>query len=254
MTTKTEINDATKALYLEDSYLKDCKATVLNVSGRRVELTHTVLNPHGDAIAHPQPHDKGTLVLGRKLLSVSKTILEGDRILHYVKEKPPPVGSEVGCYLDWARRYRIMRNHTAMHIMAQLALDICGGRVNGNLECRDHITHIDLRDCRTEDLLAKKIEREANKIIQEDRRIKIFYIPLKEVQEFIDPRKAESCVIPGNVEKVRMVSIEGLCTDICYGTVLRSTREIGHIRMLPKHNKFFEEKAGGNKRLAFVVS
>lgn len=244
----------TKTLYLEDSYLKDCKAIVTNVSGRRVELTQTVLNPHGDSIAHPQPHDKGTLVLGRKLLSVSKTILDGERILHYVKEKPPPVGSDVGCYLDWARRYRVMRNHTAMHIIVQLALDICGGKVNGNLECRDHITHIDLRECDTGDALARQIEREGNRIIKEDRPIEVFYVSPREIHKFVDPRKSESFIFPKGVDKVRLVTIDKLCTDICYGTVLRSTREIGNVRLLPKHNKYFEEKAGGNKRLAFVVS
>ncbi len=243
----------TKALYLEDSYLKDCKATVTNVSGRKVELSHTVLNPHGDEIAHPQPHDKGTLVLGTKLLSVSKTILDGYRILHYIKEKPPPVGADVGCYLDWARRYRVMRNHTAMHIMAQLALEICGGRINGNLECRDHITHIDLRDCNTADNCAKQVEREANRIVQEDRSIEIFYVPRKSITDYIEQRKAESVIIPEYVDKVRLVKVDDLCVDICYGTVLRSTREIGSIRLIPKHNKYFEEKAGGNKRLAFVV-
>ncbi|MCP4631603.1 MAG: alanyl-tRNA editing protein [candidate division Zixibacteria bacterium] len=254
MTTKTEIKETTRALYLEDSYLKDCKAVVTNVTGRKVELSQTVLNPHGDEVAHPQPHDKGTLVLGRKLLSVSKTILEGDRILHHVKEKPPPIGAEVGCYLDWARRYRIMRNHTAMHIMTHLALEICGGRINSNLECRDHITHIDLRECDTSDVLAKQVEREANIIIQEDRPIELFYVSRKEVNNYVDPRKAECLIIPNHVDKVRFVAIKDFCADICYGTVLRSTREIGCIRILAKHNKFFEEKAGGNKRLAFVVS
>ncbi|PJA26178.1 MAG: hypothetical protein CO189_12260 [candidate division Zixibacteria bacterium CG_4_9_14_3_um_filter_46_8] len=244
----------TKALYLEDSYLKDCKATVTNVNGRKVELSHTVLNPHGDSVAHPQPHDKGTLVLGTKLLSVSKTILDGTRILHYVKEKPPPVGADVGCYLDWARRYRVMRNHTAMHIMAQLALEICGGRINGNLECRDHITHIDLRDCETSDSLARQIEREANRLIKEDRSLRVFYVPYKEIGNYVDQRKSESFVIPEDVDKVRLVTVKDLSTDICYGTVLRSTREIGSIRIIPKHNRYFEEKAGGNKRLAFVVS
>jgi Ser-tRNA(Ala) deacylase AlaX len=244
----------TKALYLEDSYLKDCKATVTNVNGRKVELSHTVLNPHGDSVAHPQPHDKGTLVLGTKLLSVSKTILDGTRILHYVKEKPPPVGADVGCYLDWARRYRVMRNHTAMHIMAQLALEICGGRIYGNLECRDHITHIDLRDCETSDGLARQIEREGNRLIREDRTIRVFYVPYKEIGNYVDQRKSESFVIPEDVDKVRLVTVKDLSTDICYGTVLRSTREIGSIRIIPKHNRYFEEKAGGNKRLAFVVS
>jgi len=212
------------------------------------------LNPHGDSVAHPQPHDKGTLVLGTKLLSVSKTILDGTRILHYVKEKPPPVGADVGCYLDWARRYRVMRNHTAMHIMAQLALEICGGRINGNLECRDHITHIDLRDCETSDSLARQIEREANRLIKEDRSLRVFYVPYKEIGNYVDQRKSESFVIPEDVDKVRLVTVKDLSTDICYGTVLRSTREIGSIRIIPKHNRYFEEKAGGNKRLAFVVS
>ncbi len=248
----------TKTLYLNDSYLKDCKAVVTGVSGRKVELSQTVLNPHGDSIAHPQPHDKGTLVLGTsngpRLVSVSKTILEGERIFHYVKEKPPPVGADVGCYLDWARRYRVMRNHTAMHIMAELTLEICGGRINGNLECRDHITHIDLRDCDTSDHLAKEVEREANRIIKEDRPIKIHYIDRKDIDKYTDFRKAESFVIPNSSDRVRFVTIEGLSSDICYGTVLRSTREIGSIRIIPKHNRYFEEKAGGSKRLAFVVS
>jgi len=91
-------------------------------------------------------------------------------------------------------------------------------------------------------------------LIKEDRSLRVFYVPYKEIGNYVDQRKSESFVIPEDVDKVRLVTVKDLSTDICYGTVLRSTREIGSIRIIPKHNRYFEEKAGGNKRLAFVVS
>jgi Ser-tRNA(Ala) deacylase AlaX len=245
----------TERLYLEDSYLKECKAKITAVEGRKVELSHTILNPHGETFAHPQPHDKGVIVMGGKMIDVSKAVKENGRIMHYLKEKPPPLGASVDCFLDWARRYRMMRNHTAMHLLQHLCEELFGARLAKDMECRDHITHIDLEVDHLSDERVRHLEKIANLKIREDMPIKTYFLPLEQAQEHISNSmvsKSKKKLVSAQ-DQIRFVQMGDYPPMVCYGTVVRNLREVGQLKILAKHGHMFEVKTGGIKRIAFVV-
>lgn len=245
----------TERLYLEDSYLKECKAEIIAVEGRKVELSHTILNPHGESSAHPQPHDKGVIVINGKMIDVSKAVREDGRIMHYLKEKPPPLGASVDCFLDWARRYRMMRNHTAMHLLQHLSEELFGAHLAKDLECRDHITHIDLEVEELTDEMVKYLEKVANQKIKEDISIKTYFLPMEEAREHISSSmvsKSKKKLVSA-MERVRFVEMGDYPPVVCYGTVVRNLREVSQVKILGKHGHMFEVKTGGIKRIAFVV-
>lgn len=245
----------TERLYLEDSYLKECKAKITAVEGRKVELSHTILNPHGETFAHPQPHDKGVIVMGGKMIDVSKAVKENGRIMHYLKEKPPPLGASVDCFLDWARRYRMMRNHTAMHLLQHLCEELFSARLAKDMECRDHITHIDLEVDHLTDERVHHLEKVANLKIREDMPIKTYFLPLEEAQEHISNSmvsKSKKKLVSAQ-DMIRFVQMGDYPPVVCYGTVVRNLREVGQLKILAKHGHMFEIKTGGIKRIAFVV-
>src|SRR5437868_389045 len=118
----------TELLYQTDSYLKEFTARVIEVKPdqRGVVLDRTAFYPGGGG----QPHDMGTLTFGGQTYPVSKIekgyihVLEGDTL--------PQVGDEVCGVIDWNRRYKLMRTHTAMHIFCGIAYHVYGVPVTGN--------------------------------------------------------------------------------------------------------------------------
>jgi len=100
----------TLRLYWIDPYISQFKATVESIMGRDVVLDGTYFYPQGGG----QIYDTGT-ISGLKVVSVRR---EDDQILHTLESEPTfQVGSEVECRIDWDRRYKIMRLHSAAHLL-----------------------------------------------------------------------------------------------------------------------------------------
>ena len=118
-----------KALFLEDSYLKECDATVVAVSdGKYIVLDQTVFYPKGGG----QPHDTGKIIHEN---NVFNTIYVGKfkgSISHEVDKVGLNNGDRVHCILDWKRRYKLMRNHTAAHTLAAILEKETGALITGN--------------------------------------------------------------------------------------------------------------------------
>ena len=118
-----------KALFLEDSYLKKCDATVVAVSdGKYIVLDQTVFYPKGGG----QPHDTGKIIHEN---NVFNTIYVGKfkgSISHEVDKVGLNNGDKVHCILDWKRRYKLMRNHTAAHTLAAILEKETGALITGN--------------------------------------------------------------------------------------------------------------------------
>ena len=101
----------TELIYLEDSYLSEFEATVVGHDGEQLGalLDRTAFYPGGGG----QQPDQGELWVGDTKYIVSRV---GRGNLHIIDGDMPPVGSRVRGIIDWERRYKIMRTHTAMHI------------------------------------------------------------------------------------------------------------------------------------------
>ena len=107
----------TTLLYQTDSYLKEFSATVVSVDAatRAVVLDQSAFYPGGGG----QPCDFGMLTVSGVSFPVSKVKKQGDDVLHFIGGEAtlPVVGSSAHGVLDWERRYKLMRTHTALHVL-----------------------------------------------------------------------------------------------------------------------------------------
>src|SRR5579871_1084370 len=108
----------TEWLFRDDAYLRAARAQVLRVSERGIELDRTVFYPQGGG----QAGDSGILTRagGATLAIIDTRKGEADGVLHVPAPGGalPEVGETVQLQLDWERRYRLMRLHTALHLLS----------------------------------------------------------------------------------------------------------------------------------------
>ncbi|RLG51251.1 MAG: alanyl-tRNA editing protein [Thermoproteota archaeon] len=194
----------TRKLYYEDMYMREFEATVVKVDGSRVILDQTCFYPEGGG----QVGDTGWIGEYR----VVDTQLEGDEVVHYL-EKPAPLkpGDRVKCRIDWDRRYRIMRLHSAAHIMEYFLhkvfgpLERVGSRVDERKDRSDYAY-----EGRLDPVKLKEVEELCNKFIAEGHEIRVETPPDR----------------PG-FRVWRCAGIEMPCG----GMHVKNTREIGRIRL-----------------------
>src|SRR6185503_17345617 len=118
----------TEPLYQTDAYLKEFTAHVTAVDGQRVALDRSAFY----ATSGGQPHDLGTLSDGAQTWAVTDVRREGDNIWHTLDgEGMPAVGDTLAGRIDWQRRYRLMRTHTALHLLCGVVFRDYGALVTG---------------------------------------------------------------------------------------------------------------------------
>jgi len=110
----------TSLLYLEDSYVKTFSATVVGKQEGIIFLDRTAFYPGGGG----QPADSGLLSTEKTSWIVSKVKRVQGRIGHFIDDGGPDIGAAVNGEIDWERRYKLMRTHTAMHILCGVILCI----------------------------------------------------------------------------------------------------------------------------------
>ncbi len=229
------------AIYLEDSYLRSFDAVVAAAEGDRIILDKTAFYPASGG----QPSDLGSLHRSGeefKILDVSAT---GEGIVHIVNKAGLKDGDRVSAVLDWERRYRFMRSHTACHILSSVIFQETGAKITGN--------QIDLLRSRVDFSLesfdkarmAEYVEK-ANRLIKEDRAVKIRLLPRDEALAIPDLVRLAMEVPDRDV--IRIVEIEGIDTQACGGTHVNSTGEIEGIKMIKAENK-----GKSNRRVYFSL-
>ncbi len=232
----------TEALYLEDSYLKECEATVTKVDGRYVVLDKTVLYPIGGG----QPYDTGKLIREKEKFSVVFVKRFGDDISHEVDREGLKVGDKVKCVLDWDRRYSLMRYHTAAHVLSAIFHKESGALITGNQKSVDRARiDFDLEDFDREKI-ASYIEK-ANKELKRNLEVRSYYLPRKEVLKNPSMIKLKN-VLPKNLEKLRVVEIGDVDKQADGGTHVKNTGEVGEIEFVKAENK-----GKSNRRVYFKL-
>jgi misacylated tRNA(Ala) deacylase len=122
----------TEELFRNDSYLKECDASVTSIEGQAVAVDRTVFYPLGGG----QPGDTGSMSWSTGNARVVDTRYgDSGEILHIIEDGKalPETGDSVHLELDWDRRYRHMRMHTAMHLLgAVLRYGVTGGNISAD--------------------------------------------------------------------------------------------------------------------------
>ncbi len=231
----------TELLYLRDAYLREFDATVVATDGSRVALDHTAFYPTGGG----QPHDTGTLA-GEPVVDVRK---DGDVVWHVVADGAPvpSVGTTVHGVVDWERRHRLMRTHSAMHVLCGVIWNEYGKAVTGgNMEPLE--ARMDFEFDLLPEGFANTIAARVNGEIAADRPIEVSFLPRDEALRDDALIRTKVNLIPESVRDIRVVDIVGLDKQADGGTHVRSTREIGRFEVVKT-----ESKSKGNKRLRIRV-
>ncbi|HLD81452.1 MAG TPA: alanyl-tRNA editing protein [archaeon] len=228
--------DATNLLYLNDCYLRECDAVVTNASSEYVELDQTVFYPTGGG----QDHDTGFLVRGDGERVRVKDVQKKGPILHYLElaagQKPFTAGERVHCVVDWERRHKHMRMHTAQHLVSFVAMKLWGLSTAGN-QLHENESRIDFTPVKFTPETLKQLEDESNKLLAEGARVKVYEMDKDEMLRKTDPRRTDLLKLPASVTRVRVIEIEGHDLCPCGGTHVSSLGEVGRIRITGKENK-----------------
>ncbi len=226
----------TDLLYLDDSYLRKFKARVLDRTERGIILDRTAFYPGGGG----QPADTGRILfrgIESNVIGVERGTLE-----HVIEGELPDIGEEIEGIIDWERRYRIMRTHTAVHVISGVAYQNFGVKITGN-QLYDGRARVDLSFENLSRELVEGIIEESNQVIRRDLKVRVYYLTKEEFMERpdlmrVDPKLYEK------YEKIRIVEIENFDAQADGGTHVRSLGEIGKI-VLEK----YESKGRRNKRI-----
>jgi misacylated tRNA(Ala) deacylase len=231
---------ATELLFRDDAYLKTASARVVGVSERGIELDRTIFYPLGGG----QAGDTGRLVpeSGAPLAIADTRKGEGpDRVLHIPAPGTalPRPGESVALEIDWPRRYRLMRLHTALHLMSCVILaPVTGGNITPDKARLDFDIDLSL-------LNAAHIEAETNRLIASAVATETAWISDAELEAQPELVKTMSVQPPRGAGRVRLLKIPGIDLQPCGGTHVANIAEIGAIRVLRvrsegKHNKRVE--------------
>lgn len=223
----------TELLYQTDSYCREFDATVTAVEDEAVILDRTAFYPGGGG----QPHDLGTLRGGDRVWDVVKVEKRGGDVLHYLVGNAPPVpGTPVHGALDWDRRYRLMRTHTALHVLCGVVWKEFGAQVTGGQMYLDR-ARMDFELADLDPERVRRIEERANAEIAAGHPVTVRLLPREEAFQIPDLIRTKINLLPAGISEVRVVSVGALDTQADGGTHVAETREIGGIQITGTRSK-----------------
>ena len=236
----------TEALYLTDCYLKEFEAVVDSVKDDKyVVLDKTGFYPNTGG----QPYDTGKLVrLGDgaefNVVFVAKF---GEIISHEFSPSGLKPGDKVKGVIDWDRRYRLMRMHTAAHIISYLFEKKKQALVTGGqLDTEKSRVDYQLADYNPEEL--KSYEKDVNEIIARELPVTSHYVSRAEAEEMTERLSTLKMGFPEEVTEVRLLQIGDVDLQACGGTHIKNTAEIGIVRFIK-----FDNKGKNNRRVYYTI-
>ena len=233
----------TELLYQLDSYLQIFEASVTAVDEENwaVLLDRTAFYPGGGG----QPHDLGPLEFSGSVMPVVRVKKGPEGIWHFLGDGAilPSLGTTLTGKLDWDRRYRLMRTHTAMHILCGVVFRDYSAQVTGG-DMEPLAGRMDFEfESLTKDLVSV-IEAAVNREVAAARDVRVNILPRDEAFQIPDLIRTKINLLPPGIEQVRTVQIVGLDLQADGGTHVLSTAEVGQM-----HIADYKSKGKINKRI-----
>jgi len=210
--------------------MKEFESTVIEVSEKGIVLDQTAFYPKGGGL----PSDTGKIITDKGEFRVSYVFKEGDKVFHVV-EGTITEGETIKGVIDWDRRYRIMRLHTAAHMLSGLVYNETGVLVTGSNISEDK-GHLDFGLEETKRELFEAVVKKANELIKEGRPVKIYYMEREKVLSTPGLVKL-AWKLPPEVKTLRIVEIEGIDIQADGGPHVANIKEIGEIILLRLQSK-----------------
>ena len=237
----------TELVYHTDAYLREFEAVVTAVDGPAIALDRTAFYPGGGG----QPNDLGTLTAGGQTWTVAKVRKAGAEVWHELAADPGDLRHLTGLNahgaLDWERRHRLMRTHTAMHILCGVIFRDYGASVTGgNMEPLRGRMDFEFETMRQE--FVRQIEEKINQEVAAAREVRVKSLPRAEAFQIPDLIRTKINLLPAGITDVRTVEIEGLDLQADGGTHVANTSEVGQIRIVD-----YKSKGKINKRIEIAL-
>lgn len=240
-------------LFLDDSYLREFSAKIVSVvklegeeSKAKIVLDRTAFFPTGGG----QPCDLGKLAIAKNgaACEVADVRKENGEIVHTVvlpQNCQLETGDEVTGEIDWARRHRHMRMHTAGHVLSAVmfakGLLITGNQLGAN-ESRFDFSMENFDRALIDTCIA-----EANTLMARGQEVSISYLPREEALKMPGMSKLTGALPPA-ISTLRIVKIGDIDTQADGGTHVKNTSEVGTLSISRAENK-----GKSNRRIYFTL-
>ncbi|MEM1956048.1 MAG: alanyl-tRNA editing protein [Candidatus Caldarchaeum sp.] len=233
---------STELLYLDDSYMREFAATVLKSEDGCVVLDRTAFHPRGGGLVS----DTGVIVHAGGEARVLEVLFEGDEVVHRVEGVVPSEGSEVECLLDWERRYRLMRMHTGLHVLAATMVEKTNALITGNNISHDQ-GRVDFSLESFDRAVMEECVEETNRRLGRGYPVKTYYMEREKVLSTPGLVKLAGR-LPPDIPLLRIVEIGEVDVQADGGPHVRNTSEVGRITATK-----LENKGKTNRRMYFAV-
>ncbi|MEZ5176156.1 MAG: alanyl-tRNA editing protein [Acidimicrobiia bacterium] len=224
----------TDRLYSTDAYARSMSAAVVATDSddHRVLLDRTVFYPGGGG----QPHDTGFLSIADDRLAVVRVTQDRDGVWHWLDGSLPSVGTTVEGTLDWERRYRLMRTHTALHALCGVIWRRFESPVTGgNMEPGHGRLDFDIPNWSADDLPLVQVDLNAELARRRDVTVSFLSRDAADADPSLIRTKVN--LLPKSLTEVRVIDIVGLDRQADGGTHVGETGEVGEVTIPKAENK-----------------
>lgn len=224
----------TKQLYLYDSYRKEFEAKIQRVNGNEILLDQTIFHPLTGGVAYDTGHLENDNVKHAVLrVEIDR---ETKEITHVVDDaaglKP---GDTVKGVITWERRYRLMRLHTAAHLIAAVMYRDYDARITGG-QVDSEQAKLDFNLPKTDREIFEDAVTKANMEVQKKTPLKVYFLNREEALRIPGVVKLAERM-PPDVKELRIVEIPGIDLQADGGPHVNNTGEVGEISLVKIENK-----------------
>ena len=216
-------------LYMEDAYAREFNAVVKRVEGNNIILDKTYFY----AASGGQPNDTGKLIANEEY-DVVNVIKDNNEIVHEVNKNGLKKDDKVKGTINWERRYKLMRMHTAAHVLSGIFYKETNAKITGGQLDLDKSRFDFSLENFDRDKINEYFEK-ANELVKKDLKVKTYYISKKEAMNMPEIFKLAKAL--PDMDRFRIVEINGFDKQADGGTHVKSLMEIGKIIFLKAENK-----------------
>ena len=217
-------------LFEENAYIKEFKAKIININieEKTIELDNTAFYARSGG----QPGDIGQIKTENQNIEVEDTIKKDNKIINIInKTENLDKGIEIIGKINWEKRYKHMKMHSALHLMcAVIPLGVTGGQIGYEK------SRLDFNDPEKK-INKEEIEEKINSLVKDDYEITSEIIDSKILDEQPELVRTMSVKPPQIDGKIRLIKIGNVDLQPCGGTHVKSTAEIGSIKIGKIENK-----------------
>ena len=216
-------------LFIEDPYLKEFDAKILNINLNQIILDQTTFYARSGG----QPGDVGKLTTNGNTINIIDTIKDHENNIIHIAENniESAIGEKIQGTINWDKRYKHMRMHSALHLLCSvIPLDVTGGQIGYDKSRLD----FNAQDYKIE---KEEIEYNINSLVKKDHEISYQWITNDELEQQPELVRTMSVQPPKIKGKIRLVKIGNVDLQPCGGTHVKSTNEIGEIKIGKIENK-----------------